>query len=136
MVATSKGALDMPVDPEPESPVGPTAKVPELQADLHDVADLLREAHYLDPQARRALAELVEELRKSLGREDLPAAETDHLVEMAVHLREALHQMHDLGVIGRVQDGFQRALTNAESSAPLAMGLARRLLDTLANIGI
>jgi hypothetical protein len=126
----------MPVNPEPQTPIDPTTRVAELRADLHDVAGWLREAHALEPQAQRALAGLVEELMKLLEKENLPEAELDHLAEMTGHLRAALHHQHELGVVGRVQEGFQRALSNAEANAPVAMGLARQLLDTLANIGI
>ena len=126
----------MPDDPQLQGSSEPRTRVRGLQADLQDVAARLREARFLEPEAQRALADLVEELMTLLHKEDLPAAELDHLADMTGHLREALHHDQDVGAVGRVREGFQRALSNAQTSAPLAMGLARQLLDTLANIGI
>jgi hypothetical protein len=39
-------------------------------------------------------------------------------------------------MLGRARERLEEAVVEAEAQAPLAVGLARRLLDTLANIGI
>src|SRR5262245_39304875 len=105
----------------PEQPIHQTP-VPELQARLRDVAGLLREARSLDTTAQRALAELVEELTKTLQNENLPATEVEHLAEMTGHLEEAIHHQQDVGVIGKVREGLERAVASAETSAPVTVG--------------
>jgi hypothetical protein len=119
-----------------ENPASRASTLSATKARLRDIAGLLREAGSLDPAARRALAELVDELTKSLESENLPAAELTHLAETTAQLGEALHQKEDLGVIGKAREGLQRAVSKAEANAPLAVGLARKLLDALSQIGI
>jgi len=118
---------------KPES--SPTAG-PEIQARLQDVARMLRRSSPIDPAAQRALAELVEELSRTLRTQEVPAAEVTHLAESTAHLAEALHQQHDMGLLARARDRLERAVGNAEVQAPLTVGVARRLLHALANLGI
>jgi hypothetical protein len=110
--------------------------VAEIQARLQDITRLLRQTGSLDGEARGTLAELVEELTQALAAENLPAAELSHLADTTAHLAETLHHQQDLGVVGKARKRLQRTLTSAEASAPIAVGLARKLLDALANIGI
>src|SRR5438105_1768783 len=120
----------MPENVTPHSPA-----VAEIQARLQEIAALLRQSRSLDPAAQQALAELVDELTRALATENLPAAELTHLAETTAQLGEALHHQEDVGVIGKARQGLERAVGNAEAKAPLAVGLARTLLDALANIG-
>jgi hypothetical protein len=110
--------------------------VPEIQARLRDIAGELRQSASLDPAARAALAELLDELTRTLQTEKLPPAELTHLAETTAGLAEALHHQQNEGIVGKAKEGFQRAVRGAEARAPLAVGLARSLLDVLANIGI
>ena len=114
----------------------PTPAVPDLKARLHDVASMLRRPGSLDPASQGALAELVDELSKVLERSRVPTAEITTLAESTAHLAESLHQKHDLGIVGKSRERLELAMTNAETHAPLLVGVARRLLDALANIGI
>jgi hypothetical protein len=119
----------MPETPEPSKPA-----VPEVQARLKDVARLLRQSDSIDPESQQALAELVDELSKTLAG-PVPPDEVTHLAETTAHLAEVLHQ-REQRLPFSVRDRLERALVNAEAHAPTAVGLARRLLDALANIGI
>jgi hypothetical protein len=120
----------------PANPAPSAATLQEIQARLREIGELLRQSGSLHPEAQAVFAELVDELKRDLATENLPAAEVTHLAERTAHLGEALHHQHDVGVIGKARAGLERAVGNAEAHAPLAVGLARKLLDVLANIGI
>ncbi len=113
-----------------------TPGVPELRARLEEVANTLRQSDALKPASQAALAELIEELSKTLNTQAVAPAEVTHLAESTAHLAEALHQRRDSGFLARARESLERAVTNAEARAPLTVGLARRLLETLANVGI
>ena len=110
--------------------------VPEVRARLNEVAKMLREAQTLDPQVQRSLAELLDELSTALEAPNTPPAEVARLAETTTHLAASLHQPHDRGLLERARDRFEGAMIEAEVHAPIAVGLARSLLDALANIGI
>ena len=111
------------------------ASVPEVRARLHDVARMLRESKSLDPQVQRSLAELLDELSTALAAPDAPPAEVARLADTTAHLAASL-QHNDRGLLEKARDGFEGAIIEAEVHAPIAVGLARSLLDALANIGI
>jgi hypothetical protein len=121
----------MPNAPEPHKPA-----VEEIQARLQDVARRLRQSGPLDLQSQQALAELVDELSKALQAGAVPPSEVTHLAESTAHLAESLHQHPNVGPLGRARDRLEQALLAAEAQAPTAVGLARRLLEALSNIGI
>ena len=110
--------------------------VPDLLARLRDVARLLRRAPNLDDDARAAIGELVDELTNVLQSSTLLPAEVALLAETTTHLAESLHHQHDERAVGKARERFEQAVVNAESHAPTVVGLARRLIETLANIGI
>src|SRR5262245_33558203 len=120
----------------PDNPIPATPAVPEIQSRLREVAQLLRQSRKLDPASRRVLAELVDELGTMLQSGQCPAAEVAHLAGTTAQLAEALHHQHDKGWLESVRDQFEAAVVKAEAQAPVAVGVARRLLDTLANMGI
>jgi hypothetical protein len=118
-------------NPEPKPP-----SVEEIRAQLHQVAKMVRESRTIAPESQRVLAELVDELGTALQGTDVPPAEVARLAESTAHVADALHQQHDEGVLVRARDRLEEALLRAEASSPVAVGLARRLLDMLASIGI
>jgi hypothetical protein len=87
-----------------------------LTARLREVANLLRQSDQVNPQTQRAVADLVEELSKNLA--------------------ESLVHRHDVSVVGKIRERLDHAASNAEAHAPGAVDLARRFIETLANIGI
>src|SRR4051794_9364515 len=62
---------------------------------LHEVAQLLREAHHLGPEAQAALAELLDELSQNLGPAPLSDETRAHLEANTVHLIQALHSQEE-----------------------------------------
>jgi hypothetical protein len=119
----------------PQSNPNPPS-VQEVAARLHDVAREVRRSRSLDSHSQRVLAELVEELSQALAEPNVPPAEVARLAESTAQLAESLHRQHDRGLLERARDGLEGAVIEAESHAPTAVGLARRLLDALGNIGI
>lgn len=110
--------------------------VQQIQTHLRNASQLLRHAKSLDTESQGVLAELMEEMTQALKNEELSEDELSHLVQTTAHLEEALRHHHDAGIVATARAGLERAISNAESEAPITVGLARRLLDALANIGI
>jgi hypothetical protein len=115
--------------PEPHQ-AGPPPNVP---ARLQELARLLRDADHLEPVAQQSLADLTDELARALGSTKVPSAEEVQLGQLTAQLVEALHRQDKPGPLaGRLHD----AILAAEVRAPFAAGLARQVLDVLANLGI
>ncbi|MCI0462934.1 MAG: DUF4404 family protein [Gemmataceae bacterium] len=114
--------------------VAPT--VSGVEARLHDVARLLRESDAVDPESRRTLAELVDELGRALRSAQVPPTEVAHLAETTAHLTESLHHRHERGRLGAARDRLEEAVAGAEARHPFAAGLARRVLEALTDLGI
>jgi hypothetical protein len=110
----------------------PTAS---LRTILHHLAQILREAHHLGPEAQRQLADLIDELGEALDASPAAPAELGRLSEATASLAEAL-KTRDQGMLTAVRDRLQGAAVEAEVQAPLTVGLVRRIAETLANIGI
>ncbi len=106
------------------------------KASLHAIAELLRDPHPLTPELRTALADLLDEFGGTLPEGAFPPTEVQHLAESTAHLARALRQRRDAGYLAAARDRLEQAVLAAEAQAPAAAGLARRLLDALANIGI
>ena len=107
-----------------------------VQARIHEVARLLRDSQSVSPQVQAALAELLDEMSATLKESKAPPAEVTHLAESAAHLARALHERHDEGLVARAGERLRLAMLQAEEDAPTAVGLARRVIDALASIGI
>jgi hypothetical protein len=108
----------------------------EAQARLQAVSRRLRETPHLGPEAREDLAALVDELGQLLQRTPVPSPEMAHLADSTAHLLQALHQGHDPGLLTAARDRLGETIVNVETRAPFAAGIARRLIDALANLGI
>lgn len=119
-----------------EQPQANAATAAQIRTKLHEVAQLIRETRHLEPQGQRALADLVEELSKALELATIPSAETAHLADSVGHLAQALQVRHETGLLAAARERLEQAAVRAEAQAPLATGLARRLLEALANLGI
>ncbi len=103
---------------------------------LHDLARVLRESPPPGPEAQRALADLIDELGNAVGTTEVPSAEVTHLAESTAQFLQALHRRHDPGRFANARDRLEQAVLQAEARAPVAAGVARRVLDALANFGI
>jgi hypothetical protein len=118
-----------------QSQPNPPARA-EVEAGIHNLGQLLREAHHLGPEAQAQLAELVDELGSALGSGTISAEELAHLRSSTARLVEALHQRHDEGTVASARNRLEEAVIGAETKAPVVAGVARRLLDALASFGI
>jgi hypothetical protein len=97
---------------------------------------MLRDSTALDPEARRALADLLDEMGRALESPDAPPAEVARLADGAARLAESLRHGHDRGLSEKARDRLEGLILQAAARAPTAVGLARRLIDALANLGI
>jgi hypothetical protein len=113
-----------------------TPSLPDVRARLHDAARLLRDPIAIDPDVRRALADLVDELGQALASPNVPQAEVARLAEVTAHLTEALHQGHDRGLLEQARNRMKDLLLQAETRTPTAVHLVENLINALANIGI
>ena len=120
---------------ETDHPDPPAAAA--VGAHLHLLAELLREADHVGPAAQGALAELVDELSRALTADTVPAAELARLADRTAALIRAMEaQQAEPGLLGRARDRLEAAVAAVEAEAPVTAGVARRLMDTLANLGI
>jgi hypothetical protein len=107
-----------------------------VQGSLHTIAEILRDPRPLSREVRAVLADLVEELGRVLATTAMPPAEVAHLAESTAQLARAVHRRESPGLLAAARDRVEAAILAAEAKTPLTAGLARRVLDTLANIGI
>jgi hypothetical protein len=114
-------------DPEAADPI---------RASLHELAEVLRHADHLEPETQEALADLMDELSKTVQPSAAPLAETVQLARSAAQLVRALQEQPGTTLLSAAKRRFDEAAARAEARAPMATGLARRLLDTLADLGI
>jgi Domain of unknown function (DUF4404) len=110
--------------------------VAEVRSRLNDTAGIVRDSANLDPAVRIALAELLDELSRALEAPEAQPAEVARLAQDAAHLAEALHHGHDSGLLETARHRLESLLLQAESRAPNTVGVTRRLIDALANLGI
>jgi hypothetical protein len=119
-----------------ENAVPGSPSAAEIQARLDGVTRLLRESPAIDRKSRQALLDLVDELRTALQSGQVDLAEAADLADTAAHLADALHHGHGRERLGSIRDRIEEAVLEAEVEAPLTVGLAHRLMDVLANLGI
>jgi hypothetical protein len=117
--------------PEPTVP-----SIQAIQARIRDVAQTLRDSRSVSPELQTALAERLDELSSVLKEPNAPPAEVAHLAESAALLAQALHDRHDEGLLAKARERLGAAMFQAEAHAPTAVGLARGVINALANIGI
>jgi hypothetical protein len=103
---------------------------------LHAVAELLRHADRLTPEAQALLADLVDELGNALQSPHVPDREVAGLTESAAQLAQAVHEKHEPSVLEAAEDRLERAVINVESKAPALANLTRQLAEMLSNLGI
>jgi hypothetical protein len=117
-------------------PEQPSPTEPEILANLHTVANLLREAGHLRPEEQRVVAELVDELARAFESPQVPNSELTKLAESTVQVLKAVHQRHDAGLLAATRTRVDETLMNAEARHPVLVGLVRHLMEALAASGI
>jgi hypothetical protein len=108
----------------------------ETRARLHALSERLREAKHIEPAAQQELAQLVDELGAVLDSGSVPSAELAHLTDSAARLLQGLEQQHGSQQLLSARERLEVAILNAESRAPRAADIARRLVEALAGLGI
>jgi hypothetical protein len=120
----------------PEQSPSEVPAIAGVQASLHTIAEILRDPRPLTHEIRTVLADLVDELGRIVTMATVPPAEVALLAESTAQLARAVHRQEAPGMLAAARDRVEAALLGAESKTPFIAGLARRLLDTLADIGI
>src|SRR5262245_15591390 len=106
----------------------------QVRAHLEELARSLRQADHLEPEAQQELADLMEELAGELAKSP-GSRQTTRLGEHAARVAQALHQQQDKGLLASAKQKLEESALRAQEVAPLATGIVRRLIDTLANLG-
>jgi len=119
-----------------DQPTDSPKAVTQIQTDLQELAQLLREARHLEPETQRTLADLLDELRSELHPAALNSVHAAHLAEIVTQLARAMHEQHDTGPLTGLRNRLDNALERAEVEAPVIAGVVRRFVDALANMGI
>ncbi len=120
----------------PEEPLPGTPAPPDVLTQLHRLGQLLREVRHLDPEDRRRLAAVVDELATAAERASFSPADAAHLSDSLSHLTQALRRPHEPGLLTAAKERLEAAAAHTQAGVPLAVGIARRLLEALANLGI
>jgi hypothetical protein len=119
---------------EPTTP-GPEAEVHlDAKERLLSLAGLLRGADHLTPETRTELADLLAELAEALGHSS-SGPQAAHLADSAAQAARALSEPRH-GLLTAARERLEAAAIRAEAKAPVATGVAWRLLDLLSEIGI
>jgi len=113
-----------------------TPETAAARARLDELFGLLGGGEAFNPELRRYLGELAAQLRLALDDGSMPPAEVQRLADAAVHVVEGVRRRHEEGVLGRARDRLEEAVVATEARHPVVSGLALRLIDALANIGI
>ena len=120
-------------------PDQPQASVPtpaQIQDSLHQLSQVLRQVQHLEPEAKQALADLVDELGKTVDPKCGPPGELAQLVASAATLGQALRAESNSSLLAAATRRLEEAAFRAEARAPAATAFALRLLDVLADLGI
>jgi hypothetical protein len=115
---------------QPPGPTPPSA----VPARLREVARLLRQADHMEPEAQQSLADLAEQLANAMPTSRPPTAEEAELGQLAEQLIAELHREETPAAATRHR--LQEAVVAAETRAPFAAGIARQLLEAIADLGI
>jgi hypothetical protein len=107
-----------------EEPATDGLSAAQIQSSLAAVAQFLREAHPLTPEAQQALADLLDELSKSLNCATASDAEGEQ------------QEGHNATLLAAAKERLQETTLRAEVGAPTLTGIVERFLETLANIGV
>src|SRR5437870_13581590 len=105
----------MPQQPSPDLPADAN-----LEAKLQSIAQLLRQADHLSPEAQKALAEIVEELGKALHSATVSWEETKSRADSTAHRVRAEHQKHNQGPLAAARERTKQAITRVQYQAPFA----------------
>src|SRR5260370_7591412 len=104
-----------------------------LEAKLQSIAQLLRQADHLGPEAQKALAEIVEELGKALHSATVSSEETKSLADSTAHLVRALHQRQNQELLAAAPGLRKQAIPLSDYPPPSPAHFPRRHFVPLAS---
>src|SRR6516225_8864240 len=83
----------------PEQPSATPASAAQVQNSLHELAQVLRQVDHLEPEAQQSLADLVDQLSRTIKPEPACVAEDTHLIAGVASLAQALRQGQSPGLL-------------------------------------
>lgn len=107
-----------------------------VQTQLRAIAQLLREVPRLEPETQAALADLIDELARSLESPVVPSAEIARLTDCLAQLARAVNEQHAPGILAAARDRLDHAVVAIETEAPGLASLTRRLAEMLSDVGL
>lgn len=107
----------------------------QVQAELHEVAERVRQARHLARPAQQRLADLLDEVTGAVSLA-APSAEMLHIAQTAKSLAAQLHESQHVPLAAAAREQLRRTVARLEVQAPVAADFARRLLDALTDLGI
>jgi hypothetical protein len=112
------------------------ANLTSVQAELHEAAESLRKADHLRPALQKELADLLDEISRTVASTGPASPDLLQLGRSAMELARHLHQQHKGGRLAAVKEQLQRALARVEMESPQLAALAQPIIDALVNMGI
>lgn len=108
----------------------------DVRAKLQAISGVLRHADHLGPEARQRLADLVEELSGAIATEQGSSTNAAHLSDSVARLALAIQENHAQGLLESARNRLEQAVVSTEIESPMMSGIASRLIQTLADLGI
>ena len=104
-------------------------------ASLGELARLLRDVDHLEPEVRRELADVVDELEVAV-RGELTAEQAEHVRASVGHVIEAIRSQRDENPLDQAREQLEATVARTASGSDLASSVARRFIELLAGLGI
>jgi hypothetical protein len=108
----------------------------DIREQLQLIAESLRHADHLSQDARRRLADLVDELKAAIDADPGATASAVGFHEHVARLALAIQQNHEPGLLETARRKVEETIVSAETEAPVLSGIARRLIRALSDLGI
>ncbi len=105
------------------------------RASLSELARLLRDVDHLEPDVRRELADVVDELEAAV-RGELTAEQAEHVRASVRDVIEAIRAQREENPVAQAREQLESTVARTAAEAPVASGVARRFIEMLANLGI
>jgi selenophosphate synthetase-related protein len=108
---------------------------PPVVDHIEELANRLRQAEHLDPEARAEAADLMGDLAAALDQPET-STQAEHLAQRTAQLVQAVKDQHEPGLIAAARERVEEAVARAESEAPVATDIVLQLIDVLVSLGI
>ena len=108
----------------------------DVRAKLQAISGALRDVDHLGPEARQRLADLGEELSRAIATEQGSPTNAAHLSDSVARLALAIQENREPGLLESARNRLEQAVVSTEIESPMMSGIASRLIQTLADLGI